>query len=95
MSELRLLEDECLILDISPTPDFKKYVAVRAIVAELVFLATVNVIVAMTLYVVTGGSPVTQVGIGPLLVTYSFLYVILAGIAIALTLISESSAKYV
>lgn len=87
MSELRLLEGERLILDVSPTPNFKKYVAVRAIVAELVILAMFNVIVAMTLYVVTGGDPITTVGIGPLLLTYTFSYFVLVAISIALTLI--------
>ncbi len=87
MSELRLLEGERLILDISPTPNFKRYVAVRAIIAELVILAMLNVIVAMTLYVVTGGVPITTVGIGPLLVTYAFSYVVLAAVVIVLTLL--------
>jgi membrane protein YdbS with pleckstrin-like domain len=87
VSELRLLEGERLILDVSPTPNFKRYVAVRAIVAELVILAMFNVIVAMTLYVVTGGVPITTVGIGPLLVTYAFSYLVLAAIVIVLTLI--------
>jgi len=85
--ELRLLEGERLILDASPTPNFKRYVAVRAIVAELVILAMLNVLVAMTLYVVTGGIPIPTVGIGPLLVTYAILYPVLASISIALTLI--------
>lgn len=87
ISELRLLEGERLILDVSPTPNFKRYVAVRAIIAELVILAMLNVIVAMTLYVVTGGVPITTVGIGPLLVTYAFSYLVLAAIAILLTLL--------
>jgi len=87
VSELRLLEGERLILDISPTPNFKRYVAVRAIIAELVILAMLNVIVAMTLYVVTGGVPITTVGIGPLLVTYAFSYVVLAAVVIVLTLL--------
>jgi membrane protein YdbS with pleckstrin-like domain len=87
MTELRLLKGERLILDVSPTPNFKKYVTVRAIVAELVILAMLNIIVAMTLYVVTGGVPITTVGISPLLVTYAFSYLVLAAIVIALTLI--------
>ena len=87
MSELSLLEGENLILDVAPTPNFKKYVAVRAIVAELIILAMFNVIIAMTLYVVTGGTPITIVGIGPLLVTYAFSYIVLAAIFIALTLV--------
>lgn len=87
MFELRLLEGERLILDVSPTPNFKRYVAVRAIVAELVILAMLNVLVAMTLYVVTGGIPIPTVGIGPLLITYAVLYPVLASISIALTLI--------
>jgi len=87
VSELRLLEGERLILDVSPTPNFKRYVAVRAIIAELVILAMLNVIVAMTLYVVAGGVPITTVGIGPLLVTYAFSYLVLAAIVIALTVI--------
>jgi len=87
MSELHLLKGEHLILDISPTPNFKKYVAVRATIAELVILAMFNVIVAMTLYVVTGGVPITKVGIDPLLATYALSYIVLAAIAIALTVI--------
>jgi len=87
VSEPRLLEGERLILDVSPTPNFKRYVAVRATVAELVVLAMLNVIVAMTLYVVTGGVPITTVGIGPILVTYAFSYLVLAAIAFALTLL--------
>ena len=87
VSKLRQLEGERLILDVSPTPNFKRYVAVRAIIAELVILAMLNVIVTMTLYVVTGGVPITTVGIGPLLVTYAFSYLVLAAIVIALTLI--------
>jgi uncharacterized membrane protein YdbT with pleckstrin-like domain len=74
-------------MDVSPTPNFKRYVAVRAIVAELVILAMFNVIVTMTLYVVIGGAPITTGGIGPLLVTYAFSYVVLAVIFIVLTLI--------
>jgi len=76
-----------LILDVSPTPNFKRYVAVRAIIAELVILAMLNVIVAMTFYVVTGGVPITTVGIGLLLVTYAFSYLVLAAIVILLTLV--------
>jgi len=87
MSELRLLKGEHLILDVSPTPNFKRYVAVRATIAELIILAMFNVIVTMTLYVVTGGVPITTVGVGPLLVTYAFSYLALMAIAIALTLI--------
>jgi membrane protein YdbS with pleckstrin-like domain len=87
LSELRLLEDERLILDVSPTPNFKRYVAVRAMIAELVILAMLNIIVAMTLYVVSGGVPIPIVGIGPLLVTYAFSYLVLTAIVIALTLI--------
>ena len=87
MSELGLLEDEHLILDVSPTPNFKKYVAVRAIVAELVFLAMFNVIVAMVLYVVAGGPPIPTVGIGQLLIIYAFSYFVLAAVFITLTLL--------
>jgi len=87
MSELHLLEGERLILDVSPTPNFKKYVTVRATIAELVILAMLNVMVAMTLYVVTGGVPITTVGISPLLATYALSYLVLAAIVITLTLI--------
>ena len=45
----------------------------------------VNVIVAMSFYAVTGGAPITRVGIGPILATYALSYLILAAIAIALT----------
>ena len=83
MSELHLLEGERLILDVSPTPNFKRYVTVTAAIAGLTFLAMVNVLVAMTFYVVTGGAPITEVGISPLLATYAFLYLILAPIVIA------------
>jgi len=76
-----------LILDVSPTPNFKTYVAVRATIAELVILAMLNVMVAMTLYVVTGGVPITTVGISPLLATYALSYLVLAAIVITLTLI--------
>lgn len=85
MSELHLLEGERLILDVSPTPNFKRYVTARATIAELIILAMLNVIVAMTLYVVTGGVPITTVGIGPLLATYAFSYLVLAAIVIAST----------
>jgi len=87
MSELHLLEGERLILDVSPTPNFKRYVAVRTTIAGLIILAMLNVIVAMTLYVVTGGTPITQVGIGPILATYALSYLGLAAMVIALTLI--------
>jgi len=87
LSELGLLEDEHLILDVSPTPNFKKYVAVRAIVAELVFLAMFNVIVAMVLYVVAGGPPIPTVGIGQLLIIYAFSYFVLTAVFITLTLL--------
>jgi len=50
----------------------------------LILLAMVNVLVAMFFYVGTGGAPVTEVGVGPLLATYAFLYSILAPIVIAL-----------
>jgi len=84
MSELHLLEGERLILDVSPTPRFKRYVTVRAAIAGLTLLAMVNVIVAMTVYVVMGGVPITQVGLGPLLATYAFLYLGLAAVVFAL-----------
>jgi membrane protein YdbS with pleckstrin-like domain len=84
VSELHLLEGERLILDVSPVPRFKRYVTVAAGFAGLILLAMVNVLVAMTFYVVTGGTPVTEVGIGPLLATYAFLYAIFAPIVIAL-----------
>jgi len=85
MSELPLLEGERLILDVSPTPDFKRYVMVSLTIAGLVFLAMVNVMVAMTVYVITGGVPITQIGIGPLLATYILLYLGLAVIVVTLT----------
>jgi len=84
MSELHLLEGERLILDVSPTPHFKRYVTVMVAIAGLTFLAMVNVLVAMYFYVGTGGAPINEVGVGPLLVTYAFLYLILAPIVIAL-----------
>ena len=87
MSELHLLEGERLIMDVSPTPNFKRYVTVNAMLRELPFLAMVNVIVAMSFYVGTGGAPITQVGIGPLLATYALLYLILATIVIGLTFV--------
>ncbi|MEM2816670.1 MAG: hypothetical protein QXY34_05745, partial [Candidatus Bathyarchaeia archaeon] len=87
MSELSLLEGENVILDIKPTPNFKKYVAVRAIVSELVILAMFNVIVSMVIYVLTGGTPIEKVGVGPLLVTYLSSYVVLVVIFTALTLV--------
>lgn len=83
MSELRLLEGEHLILDVSPTHHFRRYVTVTAAFAGLTLLAMVNVLVAMTFYLVTGGAPITEVGVGPLLATYAFLYLILAPIVIA------------
>lgn len=85
MSELHLLEGERLIIDVSPTPNFRRYVTVKAALAGLPFLAMVNVMVAMSFYVGTGGAPVTKVGVGPLLATYAFLYFILAAIVIAST----------
>ena len=85
MSELHLLEGEHLIFDVSPTANFKRYVTVKATIMGLPFLAMVNVIVAMGFYVGTGGAPITEVGMGPLLATYAFLYLILAAIVIAST----------
>ncbi len=85
MSELHLFEGEQLILDVSPTPNFKRYVTVKATVIGLPFLAMVNAGVAMVLYVGTGGAPITEVGVGPLLATYAYLYLILAAIVITLT----------
>ena len=87
MSELHLLDGERLIMDVSPTPNFKRYVMVNAMLRELPFLAMINVIVAMTFYVLTGGAPITEVGIGPLLATCALLYIILAAIIVALTLV--------
>ena len=74
MSELHLLEGERLIMDVSPTPNFKRYVMVNAMLRELPLLAMFNVIVAMTFYVLTGGAPITEVGIGPLLVLVNSMY---------------------
>ena len=87
MSELHLLDGDRLIMDVSPTPNFKRYVMVNAMLRELPFLAMINVIVAMTFYVLTGGAPITEVGIGPLLATCALLYIILAAIIVALTLV--------
>lgn len=87
MSELSLLEGESVILDIKPTPNFKKYVAVRAIVSELVILAMFNVIISMVIYVLAGGTPIEKVGVGPLLVIYLSSYVVLVVIFTALTLV--------
>lgn len=85
MSELSLVEGEHVILDVKPTPNFKKYVAVRAIVAELVIIAMFNVLISMVVYVLTGGTPIEKVGLGPLLATYLFSYVVLVAIFITLT----------
>ncbi|MEM3703556.1 MAG: PH domain-containing protein [Candidatus Bathyarchaeia archaeon] len=87
MSGLSLLEGENVILDVKPTPNFKKYVAVRAILAELVILAMFNVMISMVVYVLTGGTPIEKVGVGPLLITYLLSYVVLAAVFIALTLV--------
>jgi len=76
-----------LIIDVSPTPNFRRYVTVKAALAGLPFLAMVNVMVAMSFYVGTGGAPVTKVGVGPLLATYASLYSVLAAIVIASTFI--------
>jgi membrane protein YdbS with pleckstrin-like domain len=96
MSELRLLEGEHLILDVSPTRKFKRYVTVRATTAGLIFLAMVNVLIAMAVYVVTGGVQITQVGIGPLLATYALLYLAFAAVvfALAFTLANLMYTKY-
>jgi len=59
VSEPRLLEGERLILDVSPTPGFSRYVTVRATTMELPFLAMMNVLIAMFFYIGTGGAPVT------------------------------------
>jgi len=85
MSEPHLLEGEHLILDVSPTPNFKRYVTVKATLTGLPFLAMANGLFAMFFYIGIGGAPITQVGVGPLLATYAFLYLILAAIFIALT----------
>jgi len=85
VSEPRLLEGERLILDVSPTLGFRRYVTVKAATMELPFLAMMNVLIAMFFYIGTGGAPITQVGIGPILATYAFLYLILAVIFIAST----------
>ena len=84
-SGIHLLEGEQLILDVSPTPNFRRYVTVKATTIGLPFLAMMNVMVAMVFYLGTGGAPITEVGVVPLLQTYAFLYLILAAIVIALT----------
>lgn len=84
MSELHPLEGERLVLDVFPTPNFKRYVTVKATTIGLPILAMANVMVAMVLYVGSGGAPITEVGVSPLLATYAFLYLILAAIVIAL-----------
>jgi membrane protein YdbS with pleckstrin-like domain len=76
-----------LILKVSPAPNFKRYVTLKAATMELPFLAMLNVIVAMSVYVGFGGAPITQVGVGPLLAAYAVLYVILAAVLIALTVV--------
>lgn len=87
MSGLRLLEGENLILDAAPEPNFKRYVAVRVIVAGLLILAMFNVMAAMVLYVATGGAPISTVGMGPLLTVYALSYFVLAAIFVISTLI--------
>jgi membrane protein YdbS with pleckstrin-like domain len=82
-----LLEGEHLILGVSPALGFKRYVTVKAAAMGLPFLAMMNVLVAMSFYVGMGGAPITQIGVGPLLATYAVLYVILAAVLIALTVI--------
>jgi uncharacterized membrane protein YdbT with pleckstrin-like domain len=88
---LHLLEGERLIMDVSPALNFKRYVLVSAVLRELPFLAMTNTIVAMTFYVGTGGAPITEVGIGPLLVTYALLYLVLAIIIVVSTLVLVNS----
>lgn len=78
MSELNLLEGERLIMDVCPTDNFKKYVTVKVTLIGLPLLGMVNVLVAMSVYVLAGGAPVTKVGVGPLLVTYALLYLVFA-----------------
>jgi len=85
MSEPHLFEGEQMILDVSPTPNFKKYVTVKAMIIGLPFLAVVNAMISMVFYVGTGGAPITLVGVGSLLAAYAFLYLILAAILIAST----------
>ncbi|MBS7653700.1 MAG: PH domain-containing protein [Candidatus Bathyarchaeia archaeon] len=87
MSGLRLLEGENLILDVAPAPNFKRYVAVRVIVAGLFILAMFNVMVAMVLYVAISGPPISTVGIGPLLTVYALSYFVLAAVFVILTLV--------
>jgi len=74
-------------LDITPTPRFKRYVAVRSIASAPAFIALLNVVIAMTFYLAMGGSPVSEVSVGPLLVTYAISYLVLAAVSVALTLI--------
>ncbi|MBS7657074.1 PH domain-containing protein [Candidatus Bathyarchaeota archaeon] len=81
-----MLEGERLVMDITPAPSFKRYVAVRCIASALVFIAMLNVVIAMTLYLTTGGSPIPEVGVGPLLITYAISYLALAAVSVALTL---------
>jgi len=53
----------------------------------LPLLGMVNVLVAMSVYVLAGGAPVTKVGVGPLLVTYGLLYLVFAVVFIFLAFI--------
>lgn len=87
MSEPILLEGEHIILDVAPTPGFRKYVTIKALVGIIFFLGMVNVIVSMAVYVAVGGALVTEVGVGPLVLTYFTLLIVFSFIAAVLTYI--------
>ncbi len=84
---LRPLDGERFIMDVSPTPSFKSYVMANVMLHGLPLLAMFNVMIAMVVYLATGGAPISEVGMVPLLQTYAILYLIFAATVIGLTFI--------
>jgi len=84
---LHPLDGEHFIMDVSPTPSFKRYVMVNVMLHGLPLLAMFNVMIAMVIYLGTGGAPISEVSMVPLLQTYAILYLFFAATVIGLTFI--------
>ena len=84
---LHLLEGEQFVIDVSPTPNFKNYVALKIMLYGFPLLAMYNVMITMLLYLGMGGAPIPEVGVVPVLQTYAISYLILAIIVTGLTFI--------
>jgi len=84
---VHLLDGERFIMDVSPTPNFKRYVTFKVLLHGLPLLAMFNVMIATFVYLGTGGAPISEVGTMPLIQTYAVLYLIIAVALICTTFV--------